>query len=287
MTAATRGTGTTASPVLSGSSGRGMVANLAGPAPLADQLDEPLPAGTALLALDPLKRLLATAPIALANRRIIAVSGNSGCGKTTAVKVLAARLRERVVFATLDRRDTDKQVIEKIYNALAGTDTAIGSRTRRAELMLHARHLIAKEPLVLVLDEAQNASLDALDLVRQLQEHPSANCGLIISGVDLYPKLAREPMVDNRVALRVTFENMTETALPGILAALSPELASYPPHTLLAANAEYCHGELRRWVQLVEWLHGLRIGAATTPAGRHKKLEQAVTIAASRPVVLP
>lgn len=263
----------------------------AGPLPLETvTLSRPLPHGSTLLATDPLKTLLAAAPAALANRRIVAVSGNSGCGKTVATEVLATRLRQRVVFVALDRGITDKQVIETIYCAVAGNDTGIASRTRRAELMLHLRHLIAKAPLVLMLDEAQNASLNALELARQLQEHPSANCGLVIAGVNLDSKLEREPMLENRIALRVRFDRIHDEDLAGTLAALNPMLGAYPDQTLLAANAEYCRGELRRWAQVIEWLH--KLGATGDPdpvdvEARRRKLEQALTLCTGRQVLLP
>lgn len=237
-------------------------------------VSRPLPVDTTLITTEPLKLLLGAAPIALANRRIICLYGQSGCGKTVALDVLANTLGVRVVTVILDRGSTDKQVIEHLYQAVRGATGPVPNSVRRAEMMAHLRRLLAAGDTVLMVDEAQNASLRALELVRQLHEDPTSRCGLVVAGVNLAEKLEREEMLNNRIGLRVAFPPLTGDQLVSILGQLHPVLAQMPVPLLRATDDEYCHGQLRRWVEVLEWLLAVTDTGKKKPTRAH--VEQAL-----------
>lgn len=253
-------------------------------------VSQPLPAGCNLLTTSAIRRLAVGAPIALANRRIVCVSGPTGCGKTVALDVLANVLADagkRVVTVLLHRRLSDRQVIAHIYKAIHGIDGDLPASTRRDEIMTHLRHDLAGSNIVIQLDEAQNASLGALELLRMLHEHPTAGCGLVVAGVNLDRKLAADPMLNNRIALRVRVEPLAGATLTASLAELHPLLGSYEPHLLEAADRELCHGQLRLWTMLLEWLHAYGASVDDDPATARDTLAKALDWLLGAPIELP
>ena len=242
-------------------------------------VSRPLPANTTLVETEPLRVLLAAAPVALKNRRIICVSGDSGCGKSVALDVLKHQLDVPVATVILDRGSTDKQVIEEIYKAVHRQPGPMHSSIRKAEMMAHLRSTLANEQVVLMVDEAQNASLRALELARQLHEDPTSRCGLILSGVNLSEKTAKEPMLHSRIGMHVTFHPLTDGALIDVLRKLHPHLAALPDELIFDIDDSYCRGGLRRWVVFLEWLLAVT-GDGTRKPGR-KDVEKALTIMTS------
>jgi hypothetical protein len=163
-------------------------------------------------------------------------------------------LRIRVVTVILDKGDTDKQVIEHLYQAVRGQTGPVPRWVRKAEMIAHLRSDLAGKDVVLMVDEAQNASLRALDLVRQLHEHPTSRSGLVVAGMELREKLAREEMLNNRVGLRVEFQPLTDTKLVATLHAMHPTFAAMSPALIQAVDDEHCHGQLRCWATFLEWI---------------------------------
>lgn len=230
-----------------------------------------------------LQLLLTAAPIVLSSGGIVACDGVPGVGKTTAVTQLIARHAGDSEFVSLEPRSTDKNVIEQVYRRFVPPDTDT-TGTRRAEMQFRLRYLLASATDLVVIDEAQNAGLAALEMIRHLHEQPTSHWGLVLSGVGLEKKLAKEPMLADRVDLRIPFTPLTGDDLYSALSAMQPVLAAIP-HTLVdAVDAKFCRGILRPWVKVMRWL--IQFGCTADQPPTKEQLEQALLLVSGRQIRL-
>lgn len=238
----------------------------------------PLPAGCALLPTEPLRLLVLAAPTAIENKRIVCVSGSAGCGKTVALDVLAndltLRNAGRVVPVELLHSATDKQVISSLVTAVTGAPVL--TRISAGDLSIFLRHLLAAERIILMIDEAQHASNRALEVVRQVHEDPTSRSGLVLAGLGLIERLAKQPTLDSRVGLRVKFAPVDDQQLIPLVQALHPLLRTLSAERIYQINDKFADGSLRHWTQVLEWL------VAITPAGQapgEEHIRQALALA--------
>ena len=242
---------------------------------------EVLAAGTTLVRTDSLNLLLAGGPGTLADGAIVALDGPPGCGKTTALAQLVHEVDSAFVTVSLDPRSTDKDVVRQVHEAVVGTP--VTSRTNKAEMANEVRCELARQSRLLCIDEAQNASVSAIEMIRQLQMDPTANFGLVLSGAGLNKKLKSEQMLHSRVGQWVHFAPISAGELPRVLHGLHPLLATLDDDLLIAADDHTCHGVLRSWVNILRFLR--RFTPAGAPASK-EGLEQAIFMLTSKSVDL-
>lgn len=212
--------------------------------------------GCALLPTTALRLLIWGAHTAITNHRIVCVSGQSGCGKTVALDVLAndlaARGLGRVVQIELFDSTTDKQVIAQLLAAVTGE--RVNPRHTTGDHALRLRKYLADEPVVLHIDEAQHASVQALQIVRQINDDPTSKSGLVLAGENLKSKLAKHTTLANRVGLQVNFGPIDEDQLGPTIRALHPALKDLSDAQITFINDKFAVGTLRSWVVILEWL---------------------------------
>lgn len=97
-------------------------------------------------------------------------------------------------------------------------------------------------------------------------------------------KIAREPMLANRVTLRIHFAPLTDEELIPVRAQMHPILAATPERLLVAADTAYRHGVLRPWSHLLRWL--MSLGSTPDNPPTKQQLEQALTLMAGRKIRL-
>jgi hypothetical protein len=236
-----------------------------------------LPDGAALVITPELVELLAGAPVALGNRRLVVVDGQPGCGKSTAQAVLAAAspIRTAVFTVPTNKSGHGRQFMERAHSAVAGRPVRNLSQREHENTLAG---LLAEEPMLLLIDEAQNAPLEVLRNLRTLLEAPGAQFAVALFGTGVLATIAREPMLH-------TWRGFTKTLGPLLtphqllstpatkrdqvarraqllptLAALHPRLAQTKPELLIEANRVHAHGLLRNWAVLLEWLLALHPG---------------------------
>ena len=215
----------------------------------------PLPARCTLLPTPALKLLIHGAHTAIINRRIVCVSGQSGCGKSVALDVLANDLTHRglgrVVRVELFDSTTNKQVITQLLEAVTGE--RVNSRHTTADHALLLRKVLAEAPVILTIDEAQHAKISALQIVRQINDDATSRSGLVLAGIDLQAKFAKHPTLTNRVGAWSNF-NPIDDDLIKTIRALHPTLARLSDAQITFIDDRFAHGTLRQWVVLLEWL---------------------------------
>lgn len=238
--------------------------------------------GTRLVTTEPLDVLLAMAPVVFDAGYIVALDGPAGCGKTTALTALVGSIDTPVHSVSLDPRTGDKDVVKQLHGAVIGRP--IGRKVLRTDMLAELRQVLAGQPRVIIVDEAQNARIAALEMIRILHMDPTAAWHLVLSGAGLDKHLTAEKMLKSRVMHWARFEPLTADQLPGVLAQLHPLLASFDPDLLVAADRVACRGVLREWVKLLIALQTLT--SAGTKPGR-AVLEMALQSTTGRVVKLP
>lgn len=111
------------------------------------------------------------------NNDITLVSGDAGVGKTTALKYYADN-NTGVIFVTANACTTTATAILSLICKRIGKQVP----SRRAALMSTLVEQLSDTNRLIIIDEADHLSLDALQAVRNLNDE--AGCGIVLSGND-------------------------------------------------------------------------------------------------------
>lgn len=240
-----------------------------------------LPLGTAMVRTTAVDLMLACAAGTFDDGFIVAVDGPPGCGKTTALTALTGSYDGTWSAVSLAPASSDKDVVAQVHAAVVGGEP--GARVRRVDLLAELRFALARQRRLLVVDEAQNSGLRALQMLRHLHMDPTACFDLVLCGAGLERKLAAEPMLHNRIGQWARFEPVPASYLPGVLAAMHPLFGTADPDDLVSADDQHCRGVLRMWVKVLGIL--LRLSPGGDPV-TFDRLEQAITLLTGRPTQL-
>lgn len=191
-------------------------------------------------------------------REIALIAGDPGLGKTFAVHHFVTHQPLPWLWLDMPPKPTPKEVVVRLLRAAAG---ACDSRPPVYELADELCAVLAEEPRVIVIDEAQNLDRDGLHQVRYLHDRVDADWGLLfVGGVGCEKVLASDPQLDDRIAGRVGFRPMSGAALFEALDAYSPFFAQADRQLLLRVDETYAHGVFRRWARVLQV--GSRLAAA-------------------------
>jgi type II secretory pathway predicted ATPase ExeA len=179
-------------------------------------------------------------------RGIMLVSGDPGLGKTTALQVLLPQTRIPARYVELRVAARGLSVMRSVVTALGGVPP-----TRGDELVEFACELVANRRLLLVVDEAHQMNLEAMQAFRYLWDRPDSDFGLVLSGKTFRGLRTKAPELDSRVSRRVMFEPLKGGDLLSALRKLHPLLGGAPVDLLREIDRQYPKGELRLWVHLL------------------------------------
>jgi hypothetical protein len=241
-----------------------------------------LGSGTSLVITPTVEMLLTMAPVTFDAGYIVALDGPAGCGKTTALTALVTQTDLPVSSVSLDPRSSDKDVIRQLHSAVIGVP--VPKNALRTELLGDLRERLAARPRLIIVDEAQNAGITALEMIRTLHMDPTSDWQLVISGAELDKRLTSEKMLKSRVMHWSRFSPLQQKELIPVLNGIHPLFQRFDPDLLLVADHSSCHGVLREWVKVLTTMHQLE--SRKVPVGR-TMLEQALTATSGRVVKLP
>ncbi len=181
----------------------------------------------------------------------IALEGSPGCGKTTALAVIAAAADVRTVYASVPSETTSttlpRLLCEKLGLSAQGTGAAMLDR---------ATTCLRQERTILVIDEAQHLPPKQLLQLRYLKKESGFNVGLIISGAGVLKRMEDLTVlrIDRRVMLR---RHSVKRTLPQLLAFHSG-FGEFSLEVLEWVNREHVQG---RWFEWKAWMSAvLKLG---------------------------
>lgn len=193
--------------------------------------------------------------LAALDRGLLVVVGDVGTGKSFSVARAAERcgdVVDEVVWLELSSNVRGRALLADLYPDLAGGEAPKGDTETQ---LMAGLHLAASDRHRLVIvDEAQHVTLQAMHALRGLHSHPDADFGLVLVGTPLLEK-RMPPEIRSRRTGRVSLDRMTATEAPGVLAAYHPRYAAADPTVLAEANQRYARGEFRWWAKLLVRIH--------------------------------
>lgn len=162
------------------------------------------------------------------NNDITLVSGDAGAGKTTALRYYAEN-NTGVIFVTANACITTATAILSLICRQIGRRVP----TRRAALMNTLVEQLTDTNRLIIIDEADHLSLDALQAVRNLNDE--AHCGIVLSGNDkiyrqmLSPRRGYEfEQIRTRIIVRKkVFNEYTVEEMRAMFPSLNQECIGY------------------------------------------------------------
>jgi hypothetical protein len=192
-------------------------------------------------------------------REIGAVLGSAGVGKTFAADVSAAHSGLPVVTLDMPPRPAPKEVTVRLLREVQGfADTSSSEYELTEELV----EILAAEPRVIVIDEAQNLTAEGLNKIRYLHDRPDADWALLlVGGQDCGRALHSQKQLESRVARWVTLEPLQGDILITALRAYHQLFAFTSSELLIKIDQVFGRGTWRHWARFLQ--EALRLQART------------------------
>lgn len=179
-------------------------------------------------------------------RRICALDGENGTGKSTVVGYYAAQAGRLCRLVTIPDDSTVKEALSYIHVQLTGHQPTGTKMDIRSDLY----QLLSSDEYVVLLDEAQNLGVSGFKQVRNLWDvcnRMGRPFPLVIGGAGVMTTLAKVPDLADRVSVRHTMTRLGTDELIEVAKGLHPRLDVTPEALLFAVDQGYARGSLRRW----------------------------------------
>jgi hypothetical protein len=183
-------------------------------------------------------------------REIAVMSGDPGLGKSFAVYHYVANQQLPWLWLDMPPKASPKEIVVRLLRGLTG---GCEQRLPVYELADELCDVLAEQPRVVIIDEAQHLDSHGLHQLRYLHDRPDADWALLfVGGVGCEKTLACDPQLDDRIAGRVRFRPLDGEILLETLDAFSPFFARADRQLLLRLNESYACGVFRRWARLLQ-----------------------------------
>lgn len=221
-----------------------------------------------IIETDAVLRVRRHVELAALDRKIVAICGPSGTGKTTSALdagryVGAAHPELTVVRYAVPHNPSPKTFVRGLLELVLTypVDGTLDNLERLLEVQFRER------PYLVLVDEAQHLNVGALERTRALWErHPH---GIVLIGdTRMMKRLANSPQLTSRIARRTNLAPLTGPALCAFLAELDVAAGAIGDDALVRIDRQWAHGNLRRWAEFFTAFHDIatRLGLAAPNA---------------------
>lgn len=201
-------------------------------------------------------------------REIAVVAGEPGLGKSFAVYHYVVNQSLPWLWLDMPPKPSPKEIVVRLLRELTGT---CDQRLPVYELSDELCTVLASEPRLIVIDEAQHLDSQGLHQLRYLHDRADADWGLIFAGGAGCEKvLSSDPQLNDRIGGRVRFDPLDGPELLQTLDAFSPFYAAADRQLLMRVDQVYAHGVFRRWARL------LQVGSRLAEAAGTDRLDTTV-----------
>lgn len=175
------------------------------------------------------------------------IHGDAGLGKTYSVRSALERLQGVAVsWFDFPGRTTTKSLVQGLLNEITGVEHE-GTRPRLEVLLLDC---LAKDPRVLVVDEAQRLYDEIIEYLRHLYDRPSTRFALIlVGGNDCWARVSSYPMVWSRVYRNIGFQPLSIEEVLDHIPRFHPVYTAVAPELIVDIDDAFAHGNLRDWTK--------------------------------------
>ena len=211
-----------------------------------------LPANSELIITPEMMRVAAGMPSALrpGRRAPMAVSGPFGSGKTTLLATLTAVSDVNCAVVDLTHTRSTKKQWQLIGHAVTGGELA----GTASQIQDHTRDYLHLHPTLLIVDEAQNLTSDALLQLRWLFSHRYNQFAILLAGTHLFDHLDDHPAVGTKITRRTELAHPDTDTIIDLVRRHNPFLAATDRHLLVQVDETYARGSWRMWTHLLKTL---------------------------------
>lgn len=198
------------------------------------------------------RRIRVTTQTAVRARRIAAISGPVGVGKTTASAEAARALGSDVVYVLMPDVTSVKATLSVIWECMTRTPAMGAERRIKDDIVAY----ILAHDVTLLIDDAHHVSTRGLRVLTGIWNEVDVARGrgaaMILVGNDLMNALKVVPEIHSRIGARYQAPPLAGDSLFDALAVIEPRTVGADRAMLRRIDQQHFHGELRQWVSLFE-----------------------------------
>ena len=212
-------------------------------------------AGLNTVATGPVSDIRVRLREAVRDRSMMLVTGDPGCGKSFAVARAVEQLdpaKVTPVWLEIATTVRGKALALDLFPQITGVNAPPAALLRDLRTTI-AEHL-SEERRVLVLDEAQLVTVEAMQMLRWLHDRADAEFALVIVGTRALEKRL-PPEVSSRVVSHVRLDRIADEDAPSLLADYHPLFAGADPTLVSQLNRVEARGEFRWWAKFLLRAH--------------------------------
>lgn len=185
----------------------------------------------------------------VAEAGIAVIHGVPGNGKTFATGHAAEQEELPLAAFAFEPRVTVKRLVQAILVQVTGIPH-LGSRF---ELLDTLSDELGKTRRVLLIDEAQGLSHEAIETLRWLWDsNPGKFALILVGGNGCWEHICKYPMLLSRVFTSVAFEPLSPEDVREIIPAYHPIYAEAKPSTIDHIDQRFARGNFRQWASFTD-----------------------------------
>ncbi|MFJ9523572.1 AAA family ATPase [Kitasatospora sp. NPDC101801] len=225
-----------------------------------------LPAGAAVVRTEAVGAVAQAVGLAVAGQGIACVYGDTGRGKTVALRAAAAGLPAgfEAAWVMTPVRPSLAELRRALFAAL-GLAGRFPQRSAQADTLIVEA---LAEPWVLVVDEAQRMPLPCLQYLQGLFDDLGTRVTLVLCGAGTERVVARLPQLASRVSAWQEVPRLPASQVPETMADFHPLWRTVPAKDLRWIDAACARGSFRTWSALTTHLQNVLLTAPDAATDR-------------------
>ncbi len=174
--------------------------------------------------------------------------GDPGLGKSIAARAVAESFAEgEGCVVNLTTRPNPRLLANSILDRLTGV---IHNETRWESARL-LKAVLQEQPRAVIIDEAQNATLESIEWLRWLHEEvPGRLTLLFVGGPQVRARLLRSPQLARRIFQPTAFRALPSKSVLATIRSFHPIYTDADDELILNADQRHCHGNFGHWAQI-------------------------------------